>query len=54
MPPNLGQAHQLPKWSSIRALTRKQSALYQGFARELTADRGYSRMHLNVVIWGER
>jgi len=48
----LGQIHRLPKWKSIRALTREQSELYQGFARELAGERGYARVHLDVVIWG--
>ncbi len=49
-----GQFRRLPKWTSIRALSREDSDAYQAFAIELAAERSLARVHLDVAIWGAR
>jgi hypothetical protein len=49
-----GQLRRLPRWKSIRALTREDSKSYQDFAVELAAERRMARVHLDVTLWGAR
>jgi hypothetical protein len=49
-----GQGQRVPRWRSIRALTRAESDQYQSFASELSARRKLARVHLDVTFWGFR
>ncbi len=49
-----GQGQRVPRWQSIRALTRAESDQYQSFASELSARRKLARVHLDVTFWGFR
>ena len=49
-----GQFRRLPKWVSIRALSREDSGAYQAYAIELAAERSLARVHLDVTLWGAR
>lgn len=50
----LGHGSRLPRWKSIRALTREDSDQYQAFAAELAGFSQLDRVHLDVSIWGAR
>lgn len=50
----LGQSRRLPKWRSIKGLTREESDRFQSFASELAATRHHARVHLDVTLWGAR
>jgi N-glycosylase/DNA lyase len=49
-----GLRGRLPRWHSIRSLTRPQSDEYQKFAMDLANERGLARVHLDVILWGAR
>ena len=49
-----GYAPSLPRWTSIRELTREDSDRYQAFAREWAAKSHLARVHLDVSLWGAR
>lgn len=44
----------VPRWRSIRCLSRGDSARYQRFARALAAEAGHARVHLDLSLWGMR
>jgi hypothetical protein len=44
----------LPRWKTVRGLTRKRSAVYQKVALEQARKEGFARVHLDAVWWGER
>jgi hypothetical protein len=54
VPRDSGYAPGLPRWTSIRALTREDSDRYQAFARKWAATRKLARVHLDVGLWGAR
>jgi hypothetical protein len=54
VPRDSGYAPGLPRWTSIRALTREDSDRYQAFARKWAATRQLARVHLDVGLWGAR
>jgi hypothetical protein len=49
-----GQLRRLPRWRTIKGLTREDSETYQAFASELAEEKGLARVHLDVVLWGAR
>ncbi|MFM7052762.1 MAG: hypothetical protein ACKOYN_11635 [Planctomycetota bacterium] len=49
-----GQTRRLPRWSTIKGLRRADSDLYQRFASDLAAEYGHARIHLDVLLWGNR
>jgi len=49
-----GQLRRLPRWRTIKGLTREDSDTYQAFASELAEEKGLARVHLDVVLWGAR
>ena len=45
-----GQLRRLPRWRTIKGLTRKDSATYQAFASEFAEEKGLALVHLGVVL----
>jgi hypothetical protein len=45
---------QLPRWKTIRGLTRQVSDAYQDVASLVAADREIARVHLDALWWGQR
>ena len=44
----------LPRWRTVRGLTRELSDEYQEVATQQAASRGVARVHLDVFWWGSR
>ena len=44
----------LSRWKTVRGLNAKTSAEYQVVATKLAAKKGFARVHLDAVWWGER
>lgn len=44
----------LTPWKTVRGLRPKTSADYQAVAATLAAEKGFARVHLDAVWWGER
>lgn len=44
----------LPPWKTVRGLRPRTSAQYQAVAAALAAEKGFARVHLDAVWWGER
>jgi hypothetical protein len=44
----------LPRWKTVRGLTRDASAAYQAVAARVAAEKGLARVHLDAMWWGER
>jgi hypothetical protein len=44
----------VPRWNSVKRLSREDSTAFQHAARALAASRGLARVHLDVVLWGDR
>jgi hypothetical protein len=44
----------LPKWQSIRQLTKKESDIYQARALEYANELGLARIHLDLELWRKK
>lgn len=47
-------AGRLPRWHTVRGLTRELSDEYQAIASEYADSKGIARVHLDVFWWGTR
>lgn len=46
-----GRKGGLPRWPGLNRLTPEVSAKFQAFARQVAADQGISRVHLDMRLW---
>ena len=46
-----GQRGTLPRWPGLNGLTPEVSARFQAFARQVAAQQGISRVHLDMRLW---